>query len=269
MRSLKPDKPRGLLMGPQDGVSTHARYQASPDLAEYLEHFWAVSWDLRDKPPFKAETLPHPSVHLVIGSEESTVTGIVRGRFITQLAGTGWVFGIKFRPGMFAPFLGRAVSSIADRRLPLASLGPLGTSLMQSVSVAASDTERADRAEAALRRHMPAADPRAVEARAMVELISSDRTILKVEDLSARLLTSTRALQRTFSHYVGVSPKWVIQRYRLHEAAERLAAGTADGARLALELGYTDQAHFIRAFKAVVGVAPGTYSRIRLAKRTT
>lgn len=27
-------------------------------------------------------------------------------------------------------------------------------------------------------------------------------------------------LQRLFAEYVGVSPKWVIERYRMHEALE-------------------------------------------------
>jgi len=30
---------------------------------------------------------------------------------------------------------------------------------------------------------------------------------------------------------------------------------------LALELGYVDQPHFVRDFKAVVGVTPGSYAR--------
>ena len=69
-------------------------------------------------------------------------------------------------------------------------------------------------------------------------------------------------LQRLFGRYVGVSPKWVIQRYRLHEAAEQLATGeSVSQTELALNLGYSDQAHFIRDFKAIVGVSPAAYAR--------
>jgi AraC-like DNA-binding protein len=72
---------------------------------------------------------------------------------------------------------------------------------------------------------------------------------------------STRELQRRFSRYLGVGPKWVLQRYRLHEAAERIAAGgRGDWAGVAAELGYADQAHFIRDFRAVVGCPPGAYA---------
>jgi AraC-like DNA-binding protein len=67
-------------------------------------------------------------------------------------------------------------------------------------------------------------------------------------------------LQRIFSQYVGVSPKWVIKRYRLHEAAEQLAGGeVVDWPKIALELGYFDQAHFIKDFKTIVGESPAEY----------
>jgi AraC-like DNA-binding protein len=54
----------------------------------------------------------------------------------------------------------------------------------------------------------------------------------------------------------------VLQRYRLHEANERLKAEPRTSlVELALELGYVDQPHFVRDFKAVVGVTPGSYAR--------
>jgi AraC-like DNA-binding protein len=94
-----------------------------------------------------------------------------------------------------------------------------------------------------------------------VYLVRDDASIRKVEDILHRTGTTKRSLQRLFEQYVGASPKWVIQRYRLHEAAERLKAGSVSGSRLALELGYADQAHFIRDFKAIVGISPGAYAR--------
>jgi AraC-like DNA-binding protein len=72
-----------------------------------------------------------------------------------------------------------------------------------------------------------------------------------------------RSLQRIFSEYVGQSPKWVIQRYRLHEAIERFRSGDVlDWAQIALDLGYFDQAHLINDFKAMVGYTPTQYQEI-------
>jgi AraC-like DNA-binding protein len=70
-----------------------------------------------------------------------------------------------------------------------------------------------------------------------------------------------RALQRLFSTQVGVSPKWVILRYRIHEALEQ--AGTrsdVDWAALAADLGYADQAHLVRDFTTTVGAPPTAYA---------
>lgn len=71
-----------------------------------------------------------------------------------------------------------------------------------------------------------------------------------------------RRLQRLFAAHVGVGPKWVIRRYRLHEATERMARGDAIvWADLAGELGYADQAHFSRDFAALFGEPPTRYAR--------
>ena len=72
---------------------------------------------------------------------------------------------------------------------------------------------------------------------------------------------SERTLQRLFRRYVGVGPKWVLQRARLHDAVDRIDAGrVTDLASLALELGWFDQAHFTRDFTALVGQSPAAYA---------
>jgi AraC-like DNA-binding protein len=84
-----------------------------------------------------------------------------------------------------------------------------------------------------------------------------DRSLLRVEHVAKAFGVGERSLQRLFRKYVGVSPKWVIRRYRLHEAAEQLKRPTPPAlAELATALGYADQAHFAREFKQVVGRTP-------------
>ena len=57
-----------------------------------------------------------------------------------------------------------------------------------------------------------------------------------------------------------MGPKWVLQRDRVHEAAERMVADPGlDLAWLALDLGYADQAHFSSDFRARTGRTPSAY----------
>jgi transcriptional regulator GlxA family with amidase domain len=111
--------------------------------------------------------------------------------------------------------------------------------------------------EAGMRAHGFEDDPRVAEIGELYEAML--RGPMTVEELGRLAGYSKRTLQRLFREYVGVTPKWVLSRFRLHEAADRMADGEHDWPRLALELGFFDQAHFIKAFKAVIGRSPADY----------
>lgn len=79
--------------------------------------------------------------------------------------------------------------------------------------------------------------------------------------LSTETGLSERALQRLVRYRLGLTPKWLIQRRRLHEAAERLRTNPADTrAQTAAVLGYADEAHFVRDFSRVTGTTPGRFA---------
>lgn len=266
-----PGPPRGILESvPGGGVFRHERIGPARDLEHLVQHFWTVSWDLTGHGPAVRETLPHPVVHVVIGKDVSRVAGIAGGRFTRVLTGAGRVFGVKFRPGGFQPFARGPVSRLTGREVPLADVfGPAGTRLVRAVLAAGDDTPaRIALCERFLRERLPAPDPNVPLAASIVEHAEADRSVRKVEDLVAWSGLGTRALQRLFSRYVGVGPKWVIRRYRLHEALERLAeGGAADWTAVALSLGYFDQAHFTNDFKALVGRTPAEYARLAARAR--
>ena len=95
----------------------------------------------------------------------------------------------------------------------------------------------------------------------------ADPTLLTVAAVADRHGVTVRTLQRLFTHYVGVGPKWVLARYRMHDAVAELHDGW-DGTLtdLAVRHGWYDQAHFTRDFTALVGMSPGEY-RHRLRAR--
>jgi AraC-like DNA-binding protein len=262
---VKHERPRGILnLRPAEAQagSGLTRYWPSADLAPFVEHYWSVRWDLSE--PRVAETVPHPSVHVVLADGgEGEVVGVMRRKFTRVLQGRGRVLGTKFHPGAFRPFLAGPVSALTDRRVPLGELfGPAGHRLVSRALARDDDREAIAVVESFLRGRRPVAvEAMALAGRAAAR-IAGDRSLTRVDRLARELGTTVRALQRLFGEYVGVGPKWVIQRYRLLDAVERVAEGASvDWADLALELGYADQAHFIRAFRRLVGRPPADYAR--------
>lgn len=269
--------PRGILVpGFAGGSFRHERVAPCAALACLVEHYWFVGWDMQGHAPRQQETLPHPNVHLVIEHDTEGVYGVHTARYTKLLAGRGFAFGVKFRPGGFRPFLGRPVAQIANQRVALAALfGAAGADLVRQVRAAAPAgcaalEDARPQAMAALARafllaRLPPPDADAERAAQLVAAIAADPALLTVAALAAQAGINQRALQRLFQQYVGVGPKWVIQRYRMHEAVARLQTGGAPEpaqlAQLALDLGYFDQAHFIREFTALVGKPPGEYRR--------
>lgn len=195
--------------------------------------------------------MPYPNVHLTFRDGIATVHGVSSGHQIKVLEGSNGVFGVEFRSGCFRPFLRASVSTITDRSIDAGEV--FGPDLPDPLSVEA--------VERYLRAHLPDLDPRAELAADIVAKIAAKPEITRVDALARDLGTSIRQLQRLFAEYVGIGPKWVVRRYRLHEVTERLAKGaTIDWAALAADLGYADQPHFVRDFKRLFGEPPTHYA---------
>ncbi|OZI67280.1 AraC family transcriptional regulator [Bordetella genomosp. 11] len=237
------------------------RYLPSPALSPHLDHFWLVEWDLRGKPDYTQRTLPYPCVNLVFDAGRTAIFGVMRGAFDYTLTGAGCVLGLRFRPGAFRALLKRPLHTITDRIVPLSEVfGVDAVAAERQVLGAGDDATMIAAAEAFLAPHATAGDPKVDELGGILAAIEGNPLLNRVEQLAGHTGLGMRTLQQLFSNYVGVSPKWVIRRYRLHEAADRLANGAAvDLADLAHALGYYDQAHFTRDFQKLVGRPPQAY----------
>ncbi|MBB3122132.1 helix-turn-helix domain-containing protein [Pseudoduganella violacea] len=260
----EPDQPRGILVPRFEvGQFSHQRQAPCAALAGLVEHYWHVAWDMQGHPPQAQETLPHPSVHLVVEKDGDGVFGVHTARYSRMLEGQGFAFGIKFRPGGFQPFLRAPLATIADRRVtPDSVFGEAGTAYVARIRACASADAMMPAAAAFLLERLPPPDANTDLANRLVATIAADASMTTVDALVAASGLNKRALQRLFQHYVGVGPKWVIKRYRMHEAVAQLQSDAPPRlAQLALDLGYFDQAHFINDFTALVGKPPGEYAR--------
>lgn len=264
--------PRGVLCAPApDGRLDGRRAWPSARLAAHVHHLWSVRWSLRS--PFRAETLPHPAAQLLVfddgGPLRAQLLGVPAGRLSRSLAHEGQIVGVTFRPAMAHPLLNTSMASVTDRAVPLDELlGPGAKPWAQTIRDARQVDEQFALAEALLAPLLAPPPPRLVRLRDLVERMAHDRSLRRVADVCALSGLDARSLQRLFRTHVGVSPKWVLRRYRLHEAAMQLTRPDPPSlAALAASLGYADQGHFGRDFKQAVGQTPRAFrAQLRLTR---
>jgi AraC-like DNA-binding protein len=171
--------------------------------------------------------------------------------FLTPVASGTHVVGARMRPGAAPALLGVDPCELRDGRIELHELwGEHGRALGEALDRSADP--RATISGALDRRALHATAPDPLVAAAIARL---DHPGALVVSLAEGLAVSERHLRRRFAAAVGYGPKRLARVLRLRRA---LAAARADGelARVALDAGYADQAHFANDCRALAGVAP-------------
>jgi AraC-like DNA-binding protein len=236
------------------------RFAPGAGLGHVVQHLWVVEWDLPE--PFTAHVLPHPNVNLCAMAGRTAITGTGRRVFVQRLEGAGRVVGVTYRPGAFRLLHDAPARSLTDRELPVTAVYDVDAAALEQRLVALDVPSALHLVDEMLRTRVPPPDVTAALAGAIVDAAVDDRSLGRVEHVAARFDMPVWRLQRLFAEYVGVTPKWVLMRARLHDATDAVADGhPPDWARLAAELGYCDQAHLIRSFKAAIGMTPVAYVR--------
>lgn len=254
--------PKGVLhLAGSEQKFSLMRYAPSAETEYFVQHYWIVRWDLRGQEPYHQTVIAHPNVNLVFEENGTRIYGVGKSTSVRVVQDHGWVIGIKFKPGGFYPFLGAPVSSLTDHSAALEEVFGIESRGQERFILSARDDQSmVKRVEAFLAERLPEKDPNVSLVHEMVMAFRDDRSVIRVEDAVRLTGMNKRAMQRLFDRYVGVSPKSVIKRYRLHEAAMRIDQGeVSDWLDLSTELGYYDHSHFIRDFKSVVGMSPEEY----------
>ncbi|MGI8450149.1 MAG: helix-turn-helix domain-containing protein [Streptosporangiaceae bacterium] len=251
------------------------RYPAGPALEGLVDRFWAVRWDLPPGVTQQQQVLTHPGANVSVGhanavpgqhqpgAVEARLYGVARGLSTRVLAGQGWTVAAMTRPGGLGAFISGSAAEFTDRTVPLGqALGTDEAALLRQVAAEPDEAARVALLAAALEQ---AVDPQrrlpAAEVAGVARLAEEDRAVQRLGGLCERAGTGPRTLQRMFLQYAGVSPTWVIRRYRLLEAAESVREGKpVSWAGIAAGLGYADQAHLTRDFRAAIGQTPAAYA---------
>ena len=261
---------RAHLKDPRDASHLIHRYEAPAEFAGLLQRFWIPVWSVPPGREAPQKVLQYPVSLVVVSADYARFYGVVSGLSTTTLAGDGWAVGVMCAPSAGFLLTGTPMAAYTDRFVDVAEvLGDAGPVLVDRVRTAMSPSPTSPEAHSAamaafadaLRRYLPV-DAEGELVNRVVAFVESRSDVTRVVQVCAEFDLSERALQRLVQRRIGLTPKWLIQRRRLQEAAERLRAGGTTLSNVAAALGYADQPHFIRDFAAVTGMTPGRFAAL-------
>jgi AraC-like DNA-binding protein len=260
--------------------------QREPSAA--LRPFVAMTWAQRAPTPQEREllqlsalpaigalehVLPTGAVHVVfrLGSSplrvldargrETRVVGAVVGgprasAYLKDVSRADDLVGVQLRVGAAALIFPGSALALADAHTPLDALwGPDAERLRAQLAEEPSLVRRLDRLEAALlarARHVTLRR----ELACAVALLARGRSLA---DACRAANLHERRFRDVFTDSVGLAPKTFARVARLGRALGALVDPKPSLASIALEAGYSDQAHLQREMKAITGLTPAVY----------
>lgn len=239
------------------------RYSPSDPLRDLVDRFWIPVWSLST--PSTQSTLQHPVCLVVVSDSYARFYGVTRGRSSVTLEGHGWAVGTMLSPAAGRLLWGRPVGELTSTWADLAEAGA-PTDLVPGIRAAMATDPHDPAGHAAaigvverwLATFLPV-DEQGLLLNRIVAWLREHPDVTRVAEVAGEFGLTERTLQRLVEQRVGLSPKWLVQRRRLHDAVAALKAGTTTLADMAATLGYTDQAHFTRDFRTVTGMTPGQF----------
>lgn len=177
------------------------------------------------------------------------------------------VVGVRFRPGCAFPFLGVPLDLLLNAIVPLdAILGPAARDLRDELL----EAEDVTRLFEVLERRLPQLAAKPAEShpavRYAVERLSSGRGVEPAERIRCivdETGLSHRRLIELFRRETGYTPKQFERVRRFQEALRKMHSDRPPRwPDLAAECGFSDQAHFIREFRAFSGLSPAAYEPV-------
>jgi AraC-like DNA-binding protein len=192
------------------------------------------------------------------------VTGSHTASYVSEMPAGEPAMAVHFRPGGAFPFLGVPLSDLENGYVGLDDIWGRNGILLQERLIDAPTAEvrfgiletfLLSQPWSSVRRHPGVATA--------VQAIEANPSI-QMADLRHLVGMTTKRLIALFRSEIGLSPKAYARIRRLQAALRLLGAGTMTGAQVAAEVGYFDQAHFVREFRSFTGMTPTQYTEQRL-----
>jgi AraC-like DNA-binding protein len=237
-------------------VAGYREWLPADGLRDSVACYWA-SVTLSCHGPAVAAVMPDSCSDLIWQSGRGAfIAGPDTGPAPMQIPAGTVLVGARFWPGAGGPALGVPLAELRDRRVEVADCLPrLAGQLHADLT-----PERALSVITAACHRFVAAGPPDNLVRHATNLLADGHT--SVAGLCATLALSERQLRRRFDHAAGYGPKTLQRVLRFRKVLAHLAVTPqADLAALAVQLGYSDQAHLTRETSRFAGLPPAALAQ--------
>jgi AraC-like DNA-binding protein len=246
-------------------------------LDRFIRCFWFLKGDAAESNGEPQKILPDGCMEIVIHigapfrrvrdavvqtQPRAFLVGQLTECFLLEQRGFVHVMGVRFTPPGTSAFLPFDLSDIQDEEVTVEELwGTRGRSLQEAVINANSDDERVRLVENFMLGQFSGRDfdNRLEEA---VRIMQRNQAGTTVAGISKRVGWCERQFERQFMRKIGMSPKALLRTVRFQNLLQLARSGEATGwASLAVDCGFSDQAHLIREFKRFSGEPPEMFLR--------
>lgn len=210
---------------------------------------------LDDKP---IATTPQKTI-----SDNIIITGQLKSYHELKVTGKLSLFAIYFLPHGLSMFLDLPIKELFNQSVPLKFIiKDTVNKLEDELSSAKTFEKKIEIAESFLIAQIKKNENKYKydRIRRTVNQINQAKGILKIEDLASESFLSRKQFERTFSDFIGTSPKQFIKIVRFQNAIYEKSQNTElNLTEIAHNCGYFDQAHMINDFKTLSGLTPKNY----------
>ena len=240
------------------------RYFPSDIFNGFIEQFWFVNWNLEEQKTHTQQNLPDPNFHLIISNEGVRLLGPVSKIYSYKMEGLGRIIGVKFETGALKELLPLPIKEYVN--IDILAKEIFGSDLVNnfiSLYENENDSEVISYIQDNFASFIQPISKSKATTQNLFTLIKNNENIHTVKQVASYANISSRSVQRYFLEYVGLSPKWLIRKYRLSRVLDELENNSVSVLDIVAQLEYVDQSHLIRDFKEVLGITPSRYNKLK------
>lgn len=253
-RFFKPIQPS---VKSSDGLITYQEFKPSKHLENYIYCYWQLKTKQNLDKPFIYRVVSDGCIDIFFefeNPENNFVMGFCRKYTEFELGKCFNYFGIRFLPSFFPLFFNINAKKLSNKSQELNIIVAELSNWISNIRQGQQITRQCNaKLESILKIQEQFIDKRFYNA--IIEILVKHGNL----DVEKELLTglSPRQLRRKFNYYLGTTPKAFANVVRFqHILNAKPSKQSLKENKIYFDVGFFDQAHFIKSFKTFYGVTP-------------